>query len=59
MLVFVFKFWDEAKMPFFGIFVGSFLSFFGGVGYSMTSVNLDIDEYPDIGEAGCVGIADV
>lgn len=50
VLVFAFKFWDEAKLPFFGILAGSFLSFFGGVGYSMTSVNLGIDEYPDIGE---------
>lgn len=50
MLVFAFKFWDDAKLPFFGILVGSFFGVFGGVGYSMTSVNLGIDEYPDIGE---------
>ncbi len=50
VLVFAFKFWDEAKMPFFGILVGSFFALFGGIGYSMTSVNLGIEEYADIGE---------
>lgn len=50
ILVFAFKFWDEVKVPCFGILAGLFLSFFGGIGYSMTSVNLGIDEYPDIGE---------
>jgi len=50
VLVFAFKFWDEAKMPFFGILVGSFFCVFGGIGYSMTSVNLGIEEYADIGE---------
>jgi len=49
-LVFAFKFWDETKMPFFGVLVGSFFAVFGGVGYSMTSVNLGIEEYADLGE---------
>ncbi|MEN8162911.1 MAG: hypothetical protein ABFS37_02185 [Acidobacteriota bacterium] len=50
VVVYALKFWDEAKMPFFGILAGSFLGVFGGVGYSMTSVNLGIEEYSDIGE---------
>ena len=50
VLVFAFKFWDEAKMPFLGYLAGSILLVVGGVGYSMTSVNVGIEEFPDLGE---------
>jgi len=49
-LVFVLKFWDQAKLPFFGCLAGSALGLFAAVGYSMTSVNIGIEEYADLGE---------
>ncbi len=49
-LIFVVKFWDHAKMPFFGCLAGSVLGVVAAVGYSMTSVNIGIDEYADLGE---------
>ncbi len=49
-LFFIVRFWDEAKLPFFGCLVGSALGLFAAVGYSMTSVNVGIEEYVDLGE---------
>ncbi len=50
-LIFVVKFWDLAKLPFFGCLVGSALGIFAAVGYSMTSVNIGIEEYTNLGES--------
>ncbi len=49
-LIFVMKFWDQAKLPFFGCLAGSALGVLAAVGYSMTSVNVGIGEYTDLGE---------
>ncbi|RLE25922.1 MAG: hypothetical protein DRJ61_14910 [Acidobacteria bacterium] len=50
VLVFGFKFWNEAKIPFLVCLAGSILLAVGGIGYSMTSVNVGIEEFPDLGE---------
>jgi hypothetical protein len=50
ILPFAVKFWDRAKMPFLGCLTGLVLIVIGAVGYSMTSVNVGIEEYGDIGE---------
>ncbi len=50
VLVFGFKFWNEAKTPFLACLVGLILLVVGGIGYSMTSVNVGIEEFPDLGE---------
>ena len=49
-LIFAFKFWENAKLPLVGCVGGSMLAVFGAVGFSMTSVNVGIDEYADLGE---------
>lgn len=51
VLVFTVKFWDQAKLPFFGCLAGATLGLFAAVGYSMTSVNIGIEEYADLGES--------
>ena len=50
ILPFAVKFWDQAKMPFMGCLTGLVLIVIGAVGYSMTSVNVGIEEYGDLGE---------
>ncbi len=50
VLVFGFKFWNDSKIPFLACLAGSILLVVGGIGYSMTSVNVGIEEFPDLGE---------
>lgn len=50
VLIFAVKSWDGVKPQFLGCLAGLILSLFGVVGYSMTSVNVGIEEYVDLGE---------
>lgn len=51
VLVFAFRYWERAKVPLLLGLSGSLLSAVAGIGYTMTAVNRELEEYSDLGTA--------